>query len=359
MTGSVQFLPAPTHLPKDGRLKVTVLMTAAAVLALNVVASEAQAQHLNPTIDLLAGKKQIFGLYAPANPRVGGRGGPPGAPATPPAAPAVRKTPAELAQQAVSNTTSDFIFDGTMEGNDTFDAALTTFSDFAKGMATAEPATKTRRAHPLYVKTSEVAPNPTLAAERIAKQLNTGVMGIVMVGVESAEEVKQGLAAMRFKSKGGTRPDNVGDAPAAWGLTEKEYKDKADVWPLNPKGELTLMVIVESEVGLKNLDAIAAVPGIAVLTPGAGTLGGVFTKKDADGKSIMGANGRPQRDDVAWEASIQQVLGACKKYKLPCGYPSSEANIEQRMKEGFSVHIIGWGDAGFKTVDLGRKVAGR
>jgi len=83
-------------------LKVSVLVTAAAVLALNVVAPAAQAQHLNPVIDLLVGKKQVFGLYAPSNPRVGGgrggRGGPPGAPVTPPPVDTTtRKTPGELA----------------------------------------------------------------------------------------------------------------------------------------------------------------------------------------------------------------------------------------------------------------------
>ena len=123
-----------------------------------------------------------------------------------------------------------------MEGNDTFDAALLNFSAFAKGMVAAEPATKTKRAHPLFVKTSEIAPNPTLAAERIAKQLNTGVMGIAMVGVESAEEVRQGVAAMRFQSKGGTRPANVGDAPAAWGLEREGIQGKSRRLADQPKG---------------------------------------------------------------------------------------------------------------------------
>jgi 2-keto-3-deoxy-L-rhamnonate aldolase RhmA len=344
-------------------LKVPVLITAAAVMALNLASSEAQAQHLNPVIDLLVAKKQVFGLYAPANPRMGGRGGrggAAGAPVTPPPVDTTtRKTPAELAALAVAYKNADFIFDGTMENANGFDAALTTFADFAKGMAAAEPATKTTRGHPLFVKMTEMAPNPTLGAERIGKQLNTGVMGIVLVDVTSADEVKQAISAMRFKSKGGTRSENVGDAPAAWGLSEKEYKDKADLWPLNPKGELVMMVIIESKEGLKNLDAIAAVPGIGVLTPGAGTLNSVMTKVGADGKPELDANGRPVRDPAAWEAAIQQVAAACKKNKLPCGYPTSEANIEQRIKDGFSVHIIGWGEPGFRTVDLGRKIGGR
>ena len=84
-----------------------------------------------------------------------------------------------------------------------------------------------------------------------------------------------------------------------------------------------------------------------------------MVKMGADGKPVLDANGRPQRDPVAWEGAIQQILAACKKNKLPCGYPSAEANIEQRIKEGFNVHIINWGEAGFRVVDMGRKFGGR
>ena len=121
--------------------------------------------------------------------------------------------------------------------------------------------------HPVFVKTHKIAENPTLAAERIGRQLNLGVSGIVFVGVESADEVKTGLAAMRFKSKGGTRSDDVGSAPAYWGMSEKEYKEKADVWPLNPNGEITNWTIVESKEGLKHVREIAAVKGIARALP--------------------------------------------------------------------------------------------
>ena len=131
----------------------------------------------------------------------------------------------------------------------------------------------------------------------------------MFVGVESADEVKQGLAAMRFKSKGGTRPDEVGTAPKYWGLTEKDYREKADVWPLNPNGELTNWTIVESKAGLAKVREIAAVKGISVLFPGAGTLRGVFTTIDADGKRRFDAEG--------WEAAIQQVLAACKEFNVP------------------------------------------
>ena len=46
---------------------------AAVVAALLLAAPQAQAQHLNPLVDLLAAKQPVFGLYAPANPREIGR----------------------------------------------------------------------------------------------------------------------------------------------------------------------------------------------------------------------------------------------------------------------------------------------
>jgi 4-hydroxy-2-oxoheptanedioate aldolase len=135
-------------------------------------------------------------------------------------------------------------------------------------------------------------------------------------------------------------------------MSEKEYKEKADLWPLNPKGELINWTIVESKEGLKHVREIAAVKGIGVLWPGAGTLGGVFSTVDS-------ATGRRVRDDVAWEAAIQQVLAACKEFNVPCGFPANTAEImDMRAKQGFTVFVSNWGDAGFATVDAGRKLRG-
>jgi len=316
------------------------ILTAAAVGAM-LGPIDAYAQHMNPVVDLLAAKKPVFGLYAPANRRVR-----PGQPAPP--ADSV-KTPAQLALDATAYKAQDYVFDGTMEGN--FDAGYASFSEFAKGMAAAGMLHGKRITPPLFVKTPEIAPDAAKANERIARQLNLGVSGIVFVGVESADEVTKGLAMMRFKSKGGTRPDDVGDAPARWGLSDKEYREKADLWPLNPKGELVNFTIVESKEGLAHVREIAAVKGIGVLLPGAGTLRQVFSTTDANGQRTLDTN--------AWEAAIQQVLAACKEFNVPCGYPATAADIEMRMKQGFSVFVIGWGEPGFKAVDIGRQVGKR
>ena len=118
------------------------------------------------------------------------------------------------------------------------------------------------------------------------------------------------------------------------------------VWPLNSKGELLNWTIVESKAGVAKIREIAAVKGIGVLFPGAGTLRGVYSTQDSTGRRV--------NDDAAWEAALQQVLAACKEFNVACGFPANDpATMEMRYKQGFSVFVIGWGESGFKTVEAG------
>lgn len=321
------------------RLRTTIGM---ATLALTVGPPSAQAQsaeRLNPMIALHEQGMPVFGLYAPrARTGRGRRGG---------AAPAgLAKTPTELASETLAFGSSDFVFDGSMERS--VDRALSAFTGFVDAMWAAGAST---RSNPLVVKMQEIGRDYDGAREAIAKQLDAGVSTIMFVGVESAEEVRQGLAAMRFAANGGTRPDPVGRAPAYWGVSEAEYRQKADLWPLNPDGELLNWTIVESLEGLEHVREIAAVEGIGVLWPGAGTLRGLFSTTNAAGERTLDAEG--------WENAIQTVLAACKEFDIPCGYPANASDIEMRMQQGFSVFVMGWGESGFATVDLGRRLAGR
>ena len=281
---------------------------------------------LNPLISLYNQDLPVFGLYTPR----------------------VREgvTPEELAQETLRFTGMDYLFNGSMENS--VDRGLPAFSSYVQALNAAGASADS---HPLVLKTPKIGDGPAQAIENISKQLNTGASAIVFVGVESATEVRQGLAAMRFASNGGTRPHYVGDAPRYWGLTEPEYRKRADLWPLNPEGELVNWTIVESMEGLGNIREIAAVDGIGVLFPGAGTLRRLFSSTGTDGTRVL--------DEDAWEAAIQKVLAACKEFGVLCGYPANEHDIQKRMQQGFSVFVIGWGDQGFRTVTIGRTAVGR
>lgn len=294
-------------------------------------------ERLNPLIALHEADEPVFGVYAPGP----GGGRPRGDQPSPPV-----KTPEERAAETVAYTEGDYIFDGSMEGG--VDRALAPWAGYVDALRAAGA---NAHAYPLMAKTAKISDDPALAQREIARQLDTGVSGIVFVEVESADELQTGLDAMRFASDGGTRPDAVGSAPAYWGLSEDEYRERADLWPLDPDGELTSWVIVESLEGLENLEEIASVPGIGVLFPGAGTLRGVFSTTNEDGER--------QLDEEAWENAIMQVLAACRAHDIPCGYPANASDIETRMQQGFSVFVMGWNEGGFETVEIGRRVAGR
>jgi 2-keto-3-deoxy-L-rhamnonate aldolase RhmA len=320
----------------------TLLSAVAAVAILTCGVGAQKRERLNPIINLLEHNQPVFGVYWPSN-GGGRRGGDP-----PPARPAI-----DLARDALGYRATDYLFSGSMEGG--VDRGMPAYVAFANALLEAAGPAKGSyfglKQHPLVVKTPKIATDPKMAVDNISRELNVGASGIMFVEAESAEEVRQGLAAMRFASKGGTRPAAVGTAPAYWGMSEQEYRQKADLWPLNPDGELINWTIVESKEGLAHVREIAAVKGIGVLWPGAGTLRGVFSTTNAAGERVV--------DTVAHENAIQQVLAACKEFKVPCGYPANASDIETRMKQGFSVFVMNWGEPGFQAVDIGRRAAGR
>jgi 2-keto-3-deoxy-L-rhamnonate aldolase RhmA len=356
------------------KARVTIgLLSAAAVVGVSMTAQ--QPTHLNPMVDLLIAKKAIFGVAVPSVGRGGGGrpGGAPGAagtagggsaagaaatpaatPTTPPPPP---KTPAELAADAIAHPEADFFFTASMERNaDTGAAALIPLQEALVAAGPLTPSAPKRLRMPIHSKagnisSAEMPADPARYGANIARQLNVGVSTLAFVEVDNAEELRQGIAAMRFKSKGGIRPNDVGDAPKYWGISEAEYRKRADVWPLNPEGDLLVLAIVETKEGLENVREIAQVPGLSILTPGAGTLGGVFSSM-VDGKRV--------RDDVAWEAAIQKVLAACKEFKKQCGYPVNENDVETRYQQGFNFGILqAFNDAAFRAVAKGRAISGR
>ena len=318
---------------------VAALNTSLTAVRLQSDRSRTGKTHRNPIIALLEQHKPVFGVYAPSN------GGRRGEPATP-------RSALDLARDGLAYRDADFLFNGTPEGS--IDRAMPAIADFVKAMDDVNGESKTPffgLLRPLVLKVPKIDPDRSKAVENIGRELNAGAGGLMFVETESADEVRAGLAAMRFKAKGGTRPDAVGTAAAHWGMSEADYRRAADVWPLNPDGELINWTIVESREGLAHVREIAAVKGIGVLWPGAGTLRGVFSSTNEKGERVL--------DQAAWENAIQQVLAACKEFNVPCGYPANANDIETRMNQGFSVFVMNWGPPGFEAVQIGRKAAGR
>jgi 4-hydroxy-2-oxoheptanedioate aldolase len=123
----------------------------------------------------------------------------------------------------------------------------------------------------------------------IKQTLAAGVHGLLLCHAETPSAARAFVEAARypFHAKvdglGGGRRGSGGQEVAApiWGLSHLEYLDRADVWPLNPDGELMLGLKIENRRALGNAEASAGVPGLAFAEWGPGDMGMSFGHKEA------------------------------------------------------------------------------
>jgi 4-hydroxy-2-oxoheptanedioate aldolase len=163
-------------------------------------------------------------------------------------------------------------------------------------------------------------------------------MGIVFPRIENKAQATDAVRAMRYPPQRGTKhPEPAGRrgwgpgrAANLWGLPTQEYAfQAADVWPLNPQGELFVMLMIESPDGVKNIDEILTVPGIGAVHIGASDLGVSL------GVGPPNPNNPPET-----EAAVQRVLKSCLAHKVACGYPAvfgGDAEVKRRAEQGFKV----------------------
>jgi 4-hydroxy-2-oxoheptanedioate aldolase len=170
----------------------------------------------------------------------------------------------------------------------------------------------------------------------VTKQgLDAGLMGVAFNGVDNKEQALMAVRGMRYpQRKGAQYMDPAGlrgyapmNGPWFWGLNTEDYVRHADLWPLNPAGDLVSIIMIETTEGLKNVDEIAAVPGVGVIWPGAG----------ADLSYSMGV---PQNSPEVEEA-FQKILKACLAHNVACGINPQPQDIPKRIKEGWKYLEIG------------------
>jgi len=201
-----------------------------------------------------------------------------------------------------------------------------------------------------------IPPNGGEASQWVAKQvLDQGVYGIVWPHVSTVDEARSAVAACRYPRPRSARyfepAGQRGDAPAAaaryWGLSQQEYYTRADVWPLNPQGEILVAVMCEEARAIKNLPKmLEEVPGIGVVIIGEGDLSqDIGFPRQYDHPTVAGA--------------IDEILAICKQYNVPCGHPHVDSNnIEALLDKGFH-YLMPAPVYSFKALELGRKVSGR
>ena len=168
----------------------------------------------------------------------------------------------------------------------------------------------------------------------VEQALNIGLYGIFYHDVETKKQAETAVEQMRipqprgskYAKPVGTRSSGPPSAPWVWGLgTDRvEYERHADLWPLNPDGDLLAVLIIESVEGVENVDAIASTPGVGALH--------VVSAND-----LAHSMGVPQSSPEVEEAR-QKVLRACKAHHVACAISAATPEeIVMRVNQGWNI----------------------
>ena len=168
----------------------------------------------------------------------------------------------------------------------------------------------------------------------LAKQaLDRGVYGVVWPHVSSVEQAYNAVASCRYprpKTAPHYEPIGVrGDGPHTcsryWGLSQQEYYAKADVWPLNPQGEVLAFLMIEDVLGIENLDDILKnVPGIGCVLIGEGDLSQELCVPR-------------QYDHPIVKDAMARIVDTCKQNKVRVGHPHvTSQNVERVLAQGYT-----------------------
>jgi 4-hydroxy-2-oxoheptanedioate aldolase len=204
---------------------------------------------------------------------------------------------------------------------------------FTVGMIDKATILKKGNAQPNVAVFARFAPYGREQAQWFVKQaLDIGLMGVIFNGIDNREQALLAVRNMRYPQKKtskypdppGLRGYAPGNAVWWWGISEAEYERRADLWPLNPDGDLLAIMMIETAEGLKNADAIASVPGVGAIFVGAG----------ADLSQYLGVD----RGSPELERGFQTILRACLAHNVPCGITAlSATDIAKRLEEGWKM----------------------
>jgi 4-hydroxy-2-oxoheptanedioate aldolase len=146
----------------------------------------------------------------------------------------------------------------------------------------------------------------------IAFVLDAGAYGVICPTIETAEQARAFVAACEYPPRG----------VRSWGPTRGVLYGGADYFD-NYRGEILTIALIETAEGVKNLDAIAAVPGLDMLYLGPNDLGVSHGARPSY---------TPNHPEV--ERAMGLVVAAAKRHNIAAGMhtASKEVALAARAK---------------------------
>jgi 4-hydroxy-2-oxoheptanedioate aldolase len=185
--------------------------------------------------------------------------------------------------------------------------------------------------------------------------LATGVHGVLLTHADTPGAVRAFVESVRLPihkqgvdkgiSEGRRGVHGAPTAATIWGVSEQEYLDKADAWPLNPNGELLLGLKLEDKYALANAEENLKIPGIAFAEWGPG---------DMALSLGVGGDGNVAETDPRMLSARARVFAACKANKIFFLNDMNPHNVIDMIKEGVMI-----GPASPEAAEIGRKYTKR
>ncbi len=135
----------------------------------------------------------------------------------------------------------------------------------------------------------------------IAESLKVGpAMGIWIPMVESRGDAERAISAVRGAETSAMAGLNI-------------PKERRDVWPLNPKGELLVVAMIETEEGVRHAQEIVETPGLSAIE--------TVHIPDADAK---------------------RILKMCLEKKVIAAIDAGPEDIKAKIDAGYKMISVGW-----------------
>ena len=169
-----------------------------------------------------------------------------------------------------------------------------------------------------------------------ARALDLGARGVMIPMVESAEQAKSIVQACRYPP--------LGRRGAGFGFAQCDYLGGDVGEKIRRYNERTMVIAqIETERGVEQVDAIAAVDGVDVLWVG-----------HFDLSNFMGIPGR--FDDPRFDAAMRHVAAVARRHGKAAGFMATDAAWTARAREMGYTMIAGGTDTGLLELALKKLV---
>lgn len=170
----------------------------------------------------------------------------------------------------------------------------------------------------------------------IKHALDIGLTGILSNNVETREQAENVVRTIRPSPRRDAKlagPRGMrGTVSCGFWASPANCRTHADLWPLNPDGDLIFWPMIETMEGVRNADAIAQVPGVS----------GFYLGAAGDLSSDLGVDS--SHPDV--DAAMEKILSVCKVRDIPCGGTVSAEDVAEKIKGGYRIINFGGANGG-------------